>query len=130
MRRRSSKPAARGAQRPSRAGASSGWPWLQTPPESPAAASVGAVSHTEGDGLSPCLTIRGLAALLGLSERTIRTRLRERPHELPPTIRLNSWSLRFINVGAWLKARTKEARVTGNSREDSDRRRIHDAREG
>src|SRR2546425_3543668 len=97
MRRRSSKPAARGAQRPSRAGASSGWPWLQTPSESPAAASVGAESHTEGDGLSPCLTIRGLAALLGLSERTIRTRLRERPHELPPTIRLNSWSLRFIN---------------------------------
>lgn len=58
----------------------------------------------------PTLTTRQLAGLLGCSIHTIREKLRRSPHELPPSIRLGGWRIRFICVEKWLEEKASASK--------------------
>lgn len=58
----------------------------------------------------PTLTTRQLARVLGCSIAAIREKLRRSPQELPPSIRLGAWRIRFINVDKWLEEKARAGR--------------------
>ena len=61
-------------------------------------------------GPERALTTRQLADLLGCSIHTIRAKLRRAPRELPPSIRLGAWRIRFVGVEQWLEEKARANR--------------------
>jgi predicted DNA-binding transcriptional regulator AlpA len=57
------------------------------------------------------VTVRALATILGLAERTVREKYRHSPEQLPPSIRVGAgWGIRFIGVDEWLRKQASSQR--------------------